>query len=149
MTEKLLDELEFRFNLFDASVNKCERIKTFQFNKEDLIESIELAFNSNESILRSCINEQREKLLEKFKNSTYLNLEQLKTSKTFKSSFLVFEPKSDQLIRRLGQCLIGNLYYRHDFDLLKKFKYLNLFERLGNEVRHFQPQNFRLCHLIK
>lgn len=149
MTEKLIDELEFHFNLFDASVSKCERIKTTQFNKEDLTESIELAFNTNESLIRSSINEQREKLLETFKNSIHLNLKELQSFESFKCSFLVFVTKSDQLIKRLGQCLIGNLYYRHDFDMLKKFKYLNLFDRLVNEVRHFQPQNFRLCHLIK
>lgn len=149
MTEKLIDELEIRFSLFDASVNKCERIKATQFNKEDFIESTGLAFNTNEFLIRSSINEQREKLLETFKNSVQLNLEQLQSSESFKSSFLVFVAKSDQLIKRLGQCLIGNLYYRHDFDMLKKFKYLNLFDRLINEVRHFQPQNFRLCHLIK
>ena len=121
MIEKLIGELEFRFNLLDASINRKLQIKIGQFNKRYVTNSIQTAFGLNRFLIISSLNEMRDELLDNFKNNVHLNLKKLESSKHFKSNFLLFIPKSDQLIKRLGQCLIGNLYYRNDFDLLKKY----------------------------
>ena len=71
MIEKLIGELEFRFNLLDASINRKLQIKIGQFNKRYVTNSIQTAFGLNRFLIISSLNEMRDELLDNFKKLNY------------------------------------------------------------------------------
>jgi hypothetical protein len=133
--EKKLQSLNDRIQhcLLYHTFNNLVSLNQFKINN---------ALKRNESLLITCIYDQRQYINDTLRKSLEQNLESIKIKK------LVLKLTTTKILDMLSPSLIGHLFYAADFQVIRKRLVYLSFLDLANEFRH-QHEIGRFINVIR
>jgi hypothetical protein len=146
--DQLITSIELQF--LDIDKKLTEIVHKLELNASNVVNKIEKCYTFKPALIRNEFNLKRNDLL----NKLNLSLKQiLKKSQNNTTDDDVYFTDSNLCITKIGTSILGRMRYVNDFDILKKFLYIHLFNffteiEISNQIEFFYLKVFNECKLF-